>query len=179
MQEAKARLRKKMRALESTLTEDYLRESNEKIFKALISRREYKEAEKIFVYYSIKNEVDTKMLIKHALGTGKTVALPKITGKGTMDAAVIGSESDLKADKFDIPAPITESVLSPDEIDLVIVPGAAFTKDGLRLGKGGGFYDRFLAGCGAFKIALARKYMILDEIPVNEFDVKADLVITD
>ena len=179
MIEDKAKLRKKMRALESALTEDYLRDSNEKIFNALISRREYKEAEKIFIYYSVNKEIDTRKLIRHALKSGKTVALPKITGKGTMDAVVIKGEDELKADKYGIPAPISEKALRPDEIDLVIVPGAAFTKDGLRLGKGGGYYDRFLSGCSAFKIALARKYMVLENIPVDEFDIKTDLVITD
>ena len=179
MQEAKKDLRKKMRAHMSTLTEEYLRESNEKIFEALISREEYKKADKIFMYYSVGREADTTAILRHAFEAGKTVALPKITEKGIMVPMVAESEDELYTDKYGIPAPKNGRILEAGEIDLVIVPGVAFTADGQRLGRGGGYYDRFLSKCGAFKIAIARKYMILENLPVSQLDMPVDLVITD
>ena len=95
MKEAKAELRAKMRALQSALTEEYISESNEKIFKAVSCCTEYKKAAKIFMYCGVGREVDTAAILKHALESGKTVALPKIIGKGEMVAAVIESEDDL------------------------------------------------------------------------------------
>jgi 5-formyltetrahydrofolate cyclo-ligase len=68
----------------------------------------------------------------------------------------------------------------PDEIDLIVVPGLAFSKDKQRLGRGGGFFDRLLAGRakGAFKLGLCFGFQLVDEIPTEAHDVIMDAVVT-
>jgi 5-formyltetrahydrofolate cyclo-ligase len=69
----------------------------------------------------------------------------------------------------------------PDEIDLILVPGLVFTKDRHRLGRGGGFFDRLLAGRGAnaFKLGISFSFQILDAIPIEGHDILMDAVVTD
>jgi 5-formyltetrahydrofolate cyclo-ligase len=68
----------------------------------------------------------------------------------------------------------------PDAVDLVLVPGIAFSKDRHRLGRGGGFFDRFLAGraANAFKLGICFSFQILDNIPMEEHDIVMDAVVT-
>jgi 5-formyltetrahydrofolate cyclo-ligase len=74
-----------------------------------------------------------------------------------------------------------EKLISPEEIDLIIVPGLAFDRELNRLGFGRGFYDRYLSGCSAFKVGICYDAQIAekDEIPIDCYDVKMDMVITE
>jgi len=69
----------------------------------------------------------------------------------------------------------------PDQIDLVLVPGLAFSKERHRLGRGGGFFDRMLSdrAKNAFKLAICFSFQVVDAIPVEEHDVKVDAVVTE
>ena len=67
----------------------------------------------------------------------------------------------------------------PSEIDVILVPGVAFTREGGRLGMGKGYYDRFLKQCTGVKIGLAYHEQILDVIPTEAHDVDMDILITD
>jgi 5-formyltetrahydrofolate cyclo-ligase len=69
----------------------------------------------------------------------------------------------------------------PDQIDLILVPGVAFSKDRHRLGRGGGFFDRLLSdrGKNAFKLAICFSFQVVDSIPTEEHDVKVDAVVTE
>lgn len=69
----------------------------------------------------------------------------------------------------------------PDSIDLILVPGLAFSKDRHRLGRGGGFFDRLLAGraAGAFKLGICFSFQLLDAIPTESHDILMDTVVTD
>ena len=72
-------------------------------------------------------------------------------------------------------------VIPPDEFDLVLVPGAAFTADGQRLGRGGGFYDKLLAtpGFRAFKIGICFDYQLVPAVPLESHDQRVDRVATE
>ena len=69
----------------------------------------------------------------------------------------------------------------PDTIDLILIPGLAFSKDRHRLGRGGGFFDRLLAGRanGAFKLGICFSFQLLDTIPTESHDIVMDAVVTD
>lgn len=139
----------------------------------------YRAAQTVLLYCGAGSEIDTRPILVDALRAGKTVALPKITGRGLMEARRIASLDELVPGKFDIPAPSEGcGLVPPDEIDLILVPGAAFTKAGARLGRGGGYYDRYLPQTHALKVALARSGQLFDELPTEPHDVKVDIVIT-
>ena len=176
----KSALRAEIKRRELEISDDYIRMSNEGIFKNVISMPEYQNSGNVFAYLSVGYEADTRKIIEHALENGKKVALPLIVSDGIMEARVISSLTELESGRFDIPAPTADSeILYPNELDMIIVPAAAFDLEGRRLGKGGGYYDRYLAGTKAFTVGLAREEMLLEEIPMEEHDINVKCVVTE
>ena len=151
---------------------------------ALIHRRvievpEVRSAACFFIYISHRNEVDTRALIEDLLRRKKAVAVPLVTGEGVMEAHRIAGIEDLAPGKFGILAPRAKRPC-PDPLEVVIAPGVAFTARGDRLGRGKGFYDRFLAAHpGSFTIGLGYEFQVVDEVPVDPTDQRMDMVITE
>lgn len=135
--------------------------------------------EMVFVYASVGSEVDTWQLIQALQERNCKVCLPKVCGKGCMDAVLYRSGAQLLSDRFGIPVPADGAVVSPEGIDIVFVPGLAFDDSGNRIGYGGGYYDRFLARCPARRIALAFSRQIIAEIAPAEWDRPMDAIITE
>jgi 5-formyltetrahydrofolate cyclo-ligase len=180
LREEKKRLRALLRERVAALAEEELLEGDRRIFERLLALPEYKDAQTVMAYFSIGREVDTHRAMEHALDSGKRVALPFVTGRGTMEARQIASLSDLVPGTYDIPAPAGDSAaIPPHEIDLILVPAAAFDRAGFRLGHGAGFYDRYLAACPAFSVGLAREKLVLDRVPREEHDRAVDLLVTE
>ena len=150
-------------------------EKSEKIMKALISSPFYKTATNIFVYVSTEDEVDTRTLIEKMLSDGKTLSAPKCTEKGIMKACGFSQISELVPDKFGILAPTGKEV---GQIDLILVPGVAFSQKLHRLGYGGGYYDRFLKENDAITCGLFFEEQ-KGEFLCEEHDVSLDFIITD
>ena len=156
-----------------------VQESDKIILNKLINLPEIKRARMVFVYISVRDEVDTMGLIYHLLKRGVGVCVPKITGPGKMVALELKSPRDLVLDKFGIPT-VREGagLVMPSVIDVAIVPGVAFTEDGKRLGRGGGYYDRYLPRV-RYSIGVCREEQIVPDIPTEAFDVPVNKVITD
>jgi len=152
------------------------------IFSKFIDSEYYKNSEVIFIFVSFRSEVDTHRIIKKALEDGKTICVPRVISKNDgMKAFRINSIEELKKGSFGVLEPSADCKEVPGaEIDLVVMPGAAFDKNGGRIGYGGGFYDRFLSGLrhNAKKIALAYDFQILKHVPMDEHDIKPDGIIT-
>jgi len=154
-------------------------ESDRIIFERLICCPEIMRARTVFVYISVNDEVDTMRFIYHMLKNGVRVCVPKIVGDGKMVAVEITNPHDLVLDKFGIPtARDGTGLVMPSVIDVAVVPGIAFTKDGKRLGRGGGYYDRYLPKV-RYSIGICRGIQLMKDLPMEEFDVKVDKVITD
>ena len=153
------------------------------IFNNVVNDNNFIKSNKIFVYVSYASEVDTHKIIQYALNQGKTVCVPKILSLNQgMVAVKIKNFFDLKPNKMGILEPETYiDVVNADEIELVILPGLAFDYAGGRLGYGGGFYDRFLLKIqdNVKKLALAYKLQVLVSVPMDENDIKVDVIITD
>lgn len=158
------------------------KESDRIIKEKLLSFPEFKKANAIAFYVSMENEVDTKALIDEALATGKKVVVPVIAGDDLEFYSIADRLADLAEGPYGILQPDIDRTkpFIKKEIDLVIVPGVAFDKDGKRLGRGRGFYDRFLKTLPrrAKKIALAYDLQIVENLPVMPHDVPVDKVIT-
>lgn len=152
------------------------------IFNKIIESNFYKDAKTILVYVSFNGEVETHRFIKYALKDGKNICIPKVLSKEDgMKAIKIDSFDELKKGAYGIlePKNLTKKIEEKD-IELILIPGVAFDKNGGRIGYGGGFYDKFLKKVrkDTFKIALAYDFQILDEVPLEEHDVKIDGIIT-
>lgn len=156
---------------------------DEIIFEKIIYDIAFIKAKTVFIFVSFKSEVDTHKLIKYALASGKTVCVPKVNNiNKTMEAIKINSFDEMRKSDYDILEPVLEeNKINPEIIDLVIVPGLAFDKNGGRVGYGGGYYDKFFTSGNikAYKIGLAYSFQVVYEVPVNEHDVLLDGIITD
>ena len=136
----------------------------------------YKKSKVIAIYSSMKSEVDTKELIKDSLLIGKKVVLPKIVSKNKMIFILINENTIYEKNSFGVLEPVGEEY---QDIDLMILPGVAFDKNNNRLGYGRGYYDKYLKDKDIYKIGICYKEQIVKELPIEDFDIKMDLVITD
>jgi len=180
MKEAKklARIRAKEAAIAAG--EENLRAWDERAFNNLFEAEFWKNARVIFLYYGVGTEPDTRPIIERALAEGKTVSLPLTEKNGIMSAREVTSLEGLLPGTFSIPEPSYDMrEVTPEETDLVIVPGASFDRQGGRLGKGGGYYDRFLLKTGAVKAAVFREALLMDKVPMESHDIPVDYLVTD
>lgn len=137
-----------------------------------------------FVYVSYKSEVDTHALIDALLAAGKAVAVPLVDGAAKkMTPSLIHDYSrDLAPGSLGIlePKPDRRRPLSPDRIEVAVVPGAAFAPDGWRIGYGGGYYDRFLKCSRCLAVGLSFEAQITPFIPHDAAtDMAVQYVITE
>lgn len=139
------------------------------------------EASTIAITVSKAPEVDTFQVIRKGWEQGKRMVVPKCEPKSRqLNFRELKRFSELETVYYGLLEPIvseTESV-NPDEIDLVVVPGLAFSKDGYRLGFGGGYYDRFLANYRGNTVSLAFKDQIVPDVPVESHDIPVRKIVS-
>ena len=143
---------------------------------------ELKRAGTVMLYASMPEEIDLFPLMEKLISAGKRIALPEITGRGTMEVRELAAMDALIDGAFDIPTPdpARGAQIPPEEIDVVIVPGAAFDADGGRLGLGGGYYDRFLPrAVNAERLVLAFDFQIVPAVPMAAWDARVDRILTE
>ena len=162
------------------LPEDYCHMADREILRRILAMECYKKARVLFTYVSMKREVDTINLILHALADRKTVAVPGCGAKGIMEAYHIRGMEDLKRGAYGILEPV-EGCDKADrrDMDLAVIPCVCCSFQGLRMGYGGGYYDRYLPGCSAVRAALCRERMMVTDMPAEKHDCIMDFVITE
>jgi 5-formyltetrahydrofolate cyclo-ligase len=138
------------------------------------------EAQTIMAYYSLPDEVNTHALIDELVAEGKTVLLPKVTGADTMELRRYTGRADLQEGAYHILEPVGEPFTDLSALDLILVPGLAFDAAGHRLGRGRGYYDRFLHSKNrpyCVKIGICFDFQKVDEVPVDAHDIAMDKVV--
>lgn len=173
----KKELREHCRRIIKATPQEQFKLWGEKMLLQISQTEQWKTAKTVFVYVSMPNEADTSCFISAALAENKVLCVPKITGEGTMEAVQIESTAHLQNGKFGIPEPIDGcKVIAKSEIDLVIMPCMAADENGNRLGKGGGYYDRFCEGFGGESFILCPEVLLFKSIPTDPWDIKSDIV---
>ncbi len=180
IKEQKKNLRKKLMAYRKSLTSNYLEEASRQILSHIVKSREYLLAGTIFIYVGQEDEVNTLLIIEDALAKGKRVAVPKIIGPGLMEACELEAIEDLYPHQFGILEP-KECLywVDPTTIDVAYIPCVAYTKDGHRLGHGGGYYDRFLPRGQFNRTLLAFSVMEVETLPMEDFDERVHMILTE
>ena len=179
---SKKELRRRMLAARRQLSAAERAQYSARIQEQLLARPEYQRAGCIFCYASMSDEVQTLELLKHMLADGKVVCLPLITGKGTMESVYLPSLEALTEGDFGILTvrPEQRELVNPVTIDCILVPGAAFSRDGARLGMGGGYYDHFLPRAAhATRLALTYSCQLTENVPVDVLDCRVDFILTE
>ena len=129
-------------------------------------------------YWPLKDEVDIRPLVDSLVAEGKTVLLPKVTGDETMELRRYTSMADMQEGAFHILEPTGELFTDYEQIDIALVPGMAFDAAGHRLGRGRGYYDRFLAGLTCNKIGVCFPFQRVAEVPTDDHDVMMDEMVS-
>ncbi|MBD3379040.1 MAG: 5-formyltetrahydrofolate cyclo-ligase [Candidatus Omnitrophica bacterium] len=178
--EIREKIIRRLREQEPSLRKEKSRTIQEK----LLSSEEFRLAQTVMTYVAMPAEVDTLYFIEEALRLGKKLVAPYvISDTGDMIASELTTIDDLKEGPFGILEPENgpERKISLKEIDLIVVPGVAFDKKNMRLGRGKGYYDRFLS-CSQLAsvpaVGLAFDFQMVDSLPAGPHDRPVSRVIT-
>lgn len=139
----------------------------------------WEQAQVVALTMSQDDELSTELLIQIALLQNKTVVLPRVLPKRQMEFTTIDQDTVYARHKFGMLEPVGGRIVSPDEIDFVLVPGLAFTPNGDRIGFGGGYYDRWLPNTTATKVATTITKNLYEQPTwsIEETDQRVDQVI--
>ena len=136
----------------------------------------------IMAFWPLNSEPDIRKVLHKLNQVGKSLYLPCVAEKHIIPYKV-DDLSTLKPSKLGVhePARDTSLMIHPEQVELVILPGLAFTPKGSRLGRGGGYYDRFLSTLPeeTLKVAVAYESQVHQAIPINLHDIGVDVIITD
>ncbi len=138
----------------------------------------FAEAHTILLYSALPDEVPTQQLLDELLRKGKVVLLPRVTSATDMELRRYTGRNSLSRGAYGIMEPTGELFTDYDSIDAAIIPGRAFDREGHRLGRGKGYYDRFLSRVpNIYKIGLCYAWQVFDRIPADEHDIPMDVVV--
>lgn len=178
----KVAARRLIRQRVAQLTPDERRAKSERIADLVLSLPEVADARVVMVFLSLPDEVDTGPLIAGLWKRGKVVAVPHTDlGEGTLVPVRLRPGAGLRRAALDVLEPEVDEVVPVADIDVVVVPGRAFDCEGHRLGRGKGFYDRFLGlkECRALRLAVGYGCQVLEVVPHGPHDVPVDVVVTE
>ena len=165
----KKQLRTQLLALRRGLGPSVRAEVDARIADAVTATEEWREAPAILTYLSVRDEVDTRELVRLAREDGKVVAAPRVTGPRSLawHRVEAGDELEVSAMGIEEPAARGERRVDPaclGERSVALVPGLAFDEMGYRLGYGGGFYDTFLGRFRGVSIGLCRDAALMPSL---------------
>lgn len=136
-------------------------------------------AHTLLLYSALPDEVPTQTLIDELAAQGKTVLLPRVVSATGMVLHRYTCQDDLQRGAFGIMEPTGLPFTDYEAIDVAVIPGMAFDHDGHRLGRGRGYYDRFLARVPfIYKIGICFPFQMVGEVPTSENDIPMDDVIS-
>ncbi|WP_298025491.1 5-formyltetrahydrofolate cyclo-ligase [uncultured Dialister sp.] len=179
--EVKREIRRKMLALRRALSDDEAVKKAESLTSWILTLPEYKKVKRIMAFLAMKGESNLDGLIARALSDGKEVYVPVCLPERQMEAGRL-----LDMDHFvrgplglrDLPK--SYETVSPEKLDLVLVPGVACDREGNRLGMGAGYYDRYLVHVPFEKrIAALWDFQVAEAIPSEPFDERMAKIVTD
>ena len=175
----KTEIRREVRRRIKELSPEQKSLSATKIFSQIEQNSHFAQAQCIALFASMKDEVPTEYALKAWLEMGKHIVVPRV--EGDIMRFYDYSPDKMQIGAFGIEEPIDEEEVSAEKIDLIIVPARAFTLRGERLGRGGGFYDKYMSlnGFRAYKIGIAFNMQIFDSLPCHPHDIMVDEVVTD
>ncbi len=179
----KSVVRKQLREKLAAMTDEQRHAKSNAACSFLASSAEFVAARVIMLYLSTPQEVDTAPLALRAWQNGKTVVVPKVAWdqRRMLPVEITSLQTGITVSGPGVREPIAGKPIPVDFIDLVVVPGVGFSADGHRIGRGMGFYDRFLAlpEFTGFRCGVAFEEQIVEKLPVLDHDQALGMLVTD
>jgi len=179
----KREIRHRMRATLAGMAPQTQAAKSRRAREAIVHLPEFRDARVVMIYLEIPHEAAAAELALPAWQDDKTVLVPRVVpDRQRMDAVPIRSlDAGIARTCGNLREPTNGDPWPVENIDLIVAPGLAFDRRGNRLGRGGGYYDRFLAlpGVRAVTCALAFAEQIVDHVPTGAHDRAMDLIVTD
>ena len=173
----KAELRRMIREKKRAMTTEEIENRSAQLGEKFAACDQYLAAKTIYGYLPYNQEVRTIPMLERAIAEGKRVAVPKVYGD-EMKFIYMDDLSAIEKGYSGIPEPIADGPVADDPTALVLMPGLAFDPMGHRIGYGGGFYDKFLAGEPEHPtVALCYEFQMLPELETEEFDIPVGCVL--
>lgn len=174
-------LRREMRLRRRSLPRVRRRFAEQAILRHLRALAAYRRARSIALYWPADGEPDIRDIEQHARASGKRLYLPVVGHGGQMAFAPWVRGGRLRRNRYGIPEPTGARRAPADRLDLVVMPLVAFDASGNRLGMGGGYYDRALAGHRRRPLlaGIAFACQQAEAIPVQPWDIPLTYVITE
>lgn len=159
---------------------EFFEEASKAACAKLVSLFEFRSANTVLAYMAMKRECDPRYAVEKAREIGIAVAFPLCCEGNTLKICVPFGSDSFRTGAYGImePDPEKSAILSPNDLDFIIVPGLGFDAECRRLGRGAGYYDRLLSESRAYKTGLAFDEQILSEVCTESHDVKLDCVVT-
>ncbi|MBP8934817.1 MAG: 5-formyltetrahydrofolate cyclo-ligase [Prevotella sp.] len=175
----KAELRKDIRERKRQFTSQKLSELSLMLISKLLDNDKIKKAKTILMYYSMPDEVNTHQVVDTLVALGKKVLLPVVINGEELEIREYKDKKDLREGiAYHILEPVGRKYEDYKNIDVAVVPGMSFDANGNRLGRGKGYYDRFLKYIPqAYKIGICFNFQKVDIVPTEKTDIKMDEVI--
>eukprot|EP00960_Hanusia_phi_P040753 754632-Hanusia_phi.AAC.6 len=195
VKEEKQAIRKQLRATLSTLSDDYILQSSQKVASQLFELPQYKASKGVACFLSMPKEFNTRSILEKIFMDGKSCYLPRVESVRDSAMVMLKAESMQDVDSFppgkwNIPEPPRsgparlEALDSRSDLDLVIVPGLGFDYKNGRLGQGAGFYDRYLSRMKqthvskkVFLVGVTLDELMIESVPRDDNDMLMDVVL--
>ena len=176
--------RKKQLTVRKNLSEKEVNQKSKAIEKQLITDSKFKNSKTIMIYIAFNNEVKTKNIIKKMLAADKKVIVPITNSekKKLYLSEIKNFDKELEVGAYGVLEPKKQyrRLVSPSDLDLIIMPGVAFDENGNRIGYGGGYYDRLLSDIPQVEtIALAFEEQLINRVKTNQYDQQVKQIITE
>ena len=176
----KQRIRQEIRMISKGLSPEYRQEASREITLKVLNLPSWKKAKTVMAFRSMPEEPDTQALLETALREGKTLLLPRCLDGQRMAALPVKGLAELRPGRMGIQEPpVPEEETDLPEPDLILVPCMAAAPNGIRLGHGAGYYDRFLEKHPVQTVCLCFRALLRSDLPAEDTDIPVDFVISD
>ncbi|XP_027017982.2 5,10-methenyltetrahydrofolate synthetase (5-formyltetrahydrofolate cyclo-ligase) [Tachysurus fulvidraco] len=189
---AKQALRREIKKRLAALSDEDKRRQSQIVSQKLFKHPNYTSSHRVAVFLSMQDEVCTEDILRHVFSSGKVCFIPRYQSNSNhMDMLRLNSMEDLNSlpiTSWNIRQPADsdtarEEALATGGLDLILMPGLGFDKNGNRLGRGKGFYDSYLQRCmkhpkgKPYTIALAFNEQLCEQVPVDDSDMLIDEIL--
>jgi 5-formyltetrahydrofolate cyclo-ligase len=168
---SKQDIRTELAAQRKALDPQWMEAASARVVENFQTLDAFQSAKTVALYMAIGGEVKINALFSHCWELGKRTCIPIFNVKTKLyEMAEVAADTRYRSGQLGIREPISPALIATDQINLMIVPGVAFDRDGNRLGRGGGYYDRLLANFSGHAAAVAFDFQVFPCIPIDAHD---------